>query len=134
MEEDAGKLLYFGNESYSQVDLNKVGVPLHEIVSKPKCEEAQNMVILPSYAPLPFLSVELLEKVLERKEPLTLWTTNKKEIGAYGMSLQQIDNDVIIPRSGWKYAKCDKTENLWLNLTNGMIPYRRLSGNELPSV
>ena len=28
----------------------------------------------------------------------------------------------------------DKTENLWLNLTNGMIPYRRLSGNELPSV
>ena len=63
MEEDAGKLLHFGNESYSQVDLNKVGVPLHEIVSKPKCEEAQNMVILPSYAPLPFLSVELLEKV-----------------------------------------------------------------------
>ena len=59
----AGKLLHFGNESYSQVDLNKVGVPLHEIVSKPKCEEAQNMVILPSYAPLPFLSVELLEKV-----------------------------------------------------------------------
>ena len=56
-----------------------------------------------------------------------MWTANKKEIGAYDMSLQQIDNDVIIPRSGWKCAKCDKTENLWLNLTDGMIPYRRLS-------
>lgn len=28
---------------------------------------------------------------------------------------------VIIPPSGWKCAKCDKTENLWLNLTDGMI-------------
>ena len=63
MEEDIRKLLHLGNGSYSQVDLNKVGVPLHEIVSKPKCKEAQNMVILPSYAPLPFLSVQLLEKV-----------------------------------------------------------------------
>nr|XP_034914669.1 LOW QUALITY PROTEIN: glutamyl-tRNA(Gln) amidotransferase subunit B, chloroplastic/mitochondrial-like [Populus alba] len=35
MEEDAGKLLYSGNGSYSQVDLNRAGVPLLEIVSEP---------------------------------------------------------------------------------------------------
>ncbi|VFQ85401.1 unnamed protein product [Cuscuta campestris] len=35
MEEDAGKLLHTGNKSYSQVDLNRAGVPLLEIVSEP---------------------------------------------------------------------------------------------------
>jgi hypothetical protein len=37
------------------------------------------------------------------------------------VSLQQIDNGVVIPPSGWKCAKCDKKDNLWLNLTDGMI-------------
>ncbi|RWR96962.1 Aspartyl/Glutamyl-tRNAGln amidotransferase [Cinnamomum micranthum f. kanehirae] len=35
MEEDAGKLLHSGTGSYSQVDLNRAGVPLLEIVSEP---------------------------------------------------------------------------------------------------
>ncbi|XVF66388.1 hypothetical protein PTKIN_Ptkin10aG0031900 [Pterospermum kingtungense] len=35
MEEDAGKLLHSGNGDYSQVDLNRAGVPLLEIVSEP---------------------------------------------------------------------------------------------------
>ncbi|KAK4603349.1 hypothetical protein RGQ29_012050 [Quercus rubra] len=35
MEEDAGKLLHSENGSYSQVDLNRAGVPLLEIVSEP---------------------------------------------------------------------------------------------------
>ncbi|XP_073123894.1 glutamyl-tRNA(Gln) amidotransferase subunit B, chloroplastic/mitochondrial [Henckelia pumila] len=35
MEEDAGKLLHTGNGNYSQVDLNRAGVPLLEIVSEP---------------------------------------------------------------------------------------------------
>lgn len=35
MEEDAGKLLHTGNGSHSEVDLNRAGVPLLEIVSEP---------------------------------------------------------------------------------------------------
>ncbi|XP_052190984.1 glutamyl-tRNA(Gln) amidotransferase subunit B, chloroplastic/mitochondrial-like [Diospyros lotus] len=35
MEEDAGKLLHTGNGSSSEVDLNRAGVPLLEIVSEP---------------------------------------------------------------------------------------------------
>ncbi|XP_062166919.1 glutamyl-tRNA(Gln) amidotransferase subunit B, chloroplastic/mitochondrial [Alnus glutinosa] len=35
MEEDAGKLLHSENGSYSEVDLNRAGVPLLEIVSEP---------------------------------------------------------------------------------------------------
>ena len=37
------------------------------------------------------------------------------------MDLQQLENGVIVPPTGWKCSKCDKTENLWLNLTDGMI-------------
>ncbi|KAF5949684.1 hypothetical protein HYC85_011677 [Camellia sinensis] len=99
----------------------------------PEYEETHNIVILPDYVTLPFPSVELPEKVrlavdailmaegAERKEQLASWTADKKQISVYAMDLQQLDNGVIVPPSGWKCAKCDKTENLWLNLTDGMI-------------
>ena len=45
----------------------------------------------------------------------------KRNVSSYATNLQQIDNGVVIPPSGWKCAKCDKTDNLWLNLTDGMI-------------
>lgn len=96
-------------------------------------DETHSIVILPEYVTLPYPSVELPEKVrlavdailmaegAERKEQVTAWTADKKQTSAYAMNLQQIDNGVIIPPSGWKCAKCDKRDNLWLNLTDGMI-------------
>jgi ubiquitin carboxyl-terminal hydrolase 5/13 len=36
-------------------------------------------------------------------------------------TLVQLDNGVKIPKSGWKCSKCDLTNNLWLNLTDGSI-------------
>ncbi|XP_027342647.1 ubiquitin carboxyl-terminal hydrolase 14-like isoform X2 [Abrus precatorius] len=96
-------------------------------------EEIHSIVILPDYVSLPFPSVELPEKVrlaadaillavgAERKEQVAAWTADKKRVSAYAMSLQQIDNGVVIPPSGWKCAECDKKENLWLNLTDGLI-------------
>jgi ubiquitin carboxyl-terminal hydrolase 5/13 len=57
----------------------------------------------------------------ERKEQLAAWTADKKQVSAYAMNLPQIDNGVMVPPSGWKCAKCDKKDNLWLNLTDGMI-------------
>ncbi|GMJ01489.1 ubiquitin-specific protease 14, TITAN6, TARANI, phosphate deficiency root hair defective1 [Hibiscus trionum] len=100
--------------------------------NEPEYEETHNIVILPSYATLPFPSVELPEKVrlavdailmaegAERKEQVAAWTADKKQISAYAMDLRQI-GDVVVPPSGWKCAKCDKRDNLWLNLTDGMI-------------
>ncbi|KAL9660412.1 hypothetical protein QQ045_025226 [Rhodiola kirilowii] len=96
-------------------------------------EESYNIIILPNFASLPFPSVELPEKVrlavdailmadgAEKKEQLSAWTADTKRVSVYAESLQQIDTGVIIPPSGWKCAKCDKTDNLWLNLTDGMI-------------
>ncbi|KAA8526881.1 hypothetical protein F0562_008890 [Nyssa sinensis] len=100
---------------------------------EPEYEESHNIVILPVYVTLPFPSVELPEKVrlavdtilmadgAEWKEQVASWTADKKQNSAYAMNLQQIDNGVIVPPSGWKCAKCDKTDNLWLNLTDGMM-------------
>ncbi|XP_057833693.2 ubiquitin carboxyl-terminal hydrolase 14 isoform X1 [Cryptomeria japonica] len=100
---------------------------------EPENEEFYNIVILPDFVMLPFPSVELPEKVrlsvdgvlaatgAERKEQVAAWTADKKLVSGYAVNLQQIDNGVVIPPSGWKCAKCDKVDNLWLNLTDGMI-------------
>ncbi|KAL7585980.1 ubiquitin carboxyl-terminal hydrolase 14 [Lactuca sativa] len=100
---------------------------------EPEYDETYNIIILPDYATLPFPSVQLPEKVrlavdailiaegAERKEQLASWTADKKQISEHALTLKQIENGVIVPPSGWKCAKCDKTENLWLNLSDGMI-------------
>ena len=36
-------------------------------------------------------------------------------------TLVQLDNGKKIPPKGWKCEKCDKTDNLWLNLTDGSV-------------
>ncbi|XP_021716651.1 ubiquitin carboxyl-terminal hydrolase 14-like isoform X1 [Chenopodium quinoa] len=99
---------------------------------EPDYEESYSIVILPDYASLPFPSVELPEKVrlavdaillaedAERKEQVAAWVA-EKQVSAYALGLPQIDNGIVVPPSGWKCAKCDKTDNLWLNLTDGTI-------------
>ncbi|CAN6694463.1 unnamed protein product [Malus baccata var. baccata] len=138
-----------GNPVYLHIKQTKVLVPEDRPLKKPtlmaigvdggfdnnepEYEETHNIVLLPDYVTLPFPSVELPEKVrlavnaillaegAERKEQLAAWTAEKKQVSAYATNLQQIDNGIIIPSSGWKCCKCDKRENLWLNLTDGMI-------------
>uniref|UniRef100_A0A2C9UF01 Ubiquitin carboxyl-terminal hydrolase n=1 Tax=Manihot esculenta TaxID=3983 RepID=A0A2C9UF01_MANES len=101
--------------------------------SEPEYEETHNIVLLPDYVTFPFPSVELPKKIrlavdailmaegAEWREQLAAWTADKKQMSAYAMNLQQIDNGVTVPPSGWKCSKYDKQENLWLNLTDGMI-------------
>lgn len=63
----------------------------------------------------------LMAEGAERKEQVASWTADTKHVSEYALNLQQLGDGVIIPPSGWKCSKCDKTENLWLNLTDGMI-------------
>jgi len=100
---------------------------------EPEYDDTFEIVILPDFISLPFPSVDLPEKVrlavdkvilaesADRKQQLAAWVADKKKISAYAMDLQQLENGVIVPPTGWKCSKCDKTENLWLNLTDGMI-------------
>lgn len=138
-----------GNPVYLHIKQTKKPVPEDRPLKKPtllaigvdggfdnheaEYEETYRIVILPDYATLPFPSVELPEKVrlavdaillaegAERKEQVASWTAVTKQISEHALNLPQIGNGVIVPPSGWKCAKCDKTENLWLNLTDGMI-------------
>ncbi|XP_054812623.1 ubiquitin carboxyl-terminal hydrolase 14 isoform X2 [Prosopis cineraria] len=96
-------------------------------------EETHSIIILPDYVSLPFPSVELPEKVrlaadaillsegAERKQQVAAWTADVKKVSAFATNLQQINNGVVIPPTGWKCSKCEKTDNLWLNLTDGLI-------------
>ncbi|EEC70038.1 hypothetical protein OsI_00623 [Oryza sativa Indica Group] len=100
---------------------------------EPEYDEAFEIVILPEFTSLPFPSIDLPEKVriavdkvilaesADRKQQLASWVADKKKVSVHAMDLKQLDNGVIVPPTGWKCSKCDKTENLWLNLTDGMI-------------
>jgi ubiquitin carboxyl-terminal hydrolase 5/13 len=39
----------------------------------------------------------------------------------YAKDLKQLDNGVMVQKTGWKCSRCDLTENLWMNLTSGVI-------------
>lgn len=138
-----------GNPVYLHVKKTKKPVPEDRPLKKPTLlaigidggfdnneadyEETHNIVILPDYVSLSYPSVELPEKVrlaadailldagAERKEQVAAWTADKKLVSVYATNLQQIDNGVVIPPTGWKCSQCDKTDNLWLNLTDGVI-------------
>ncbi|MCO5567197.1 hypothetical protein L7F22_020885 [Adiantum nelumboides] len=96
-------------------------------------DTSYRIVILPDFLELPYPNVQLPEKVrlavdgvlaavgAERKEQVAAWTAEKKRVSAFACNLQQLENGVQVPPSGWKCAKCDKVDNLWLNLTDGMI-------------
>ncbi|CAH8557052.1 unnamed protein product [Schistosoma turkestanicum] len=69
--------------------------------------------------------IQRAESVLlaeERANSLKAWEDdNICLISSYAMNLVQINNSVRIPPSGWKCAKCDLRDNLWMNLTDGTI-------------
>ena len=54
-------------------------------------------------------------------EQVSSWSGEKRVISKLAENLKQLDNGVKVPPSGWKCEKCDLTQNLWLNLTDGTI-------------
>lgn len=96
-------------------------------------KDEYSVVVLPSFEEFPYPSNDLpdqvamaVEKVLssegaEKQQQLSAWVSEKMKDSPYPLSLQQLDNGVVVAPSGWKCAKCDQVENLWLNLTDGSI-------------
>ncbi|CAG9561713.1 unnamed protein product [Danaus chrysippus] len=99
--------------------------------------EHYNVVVLPGFHTFPWPNDALpdvvkksVQAVLDADSPFKLaeaealhgtWDGEKREVSVHSVNLKQLDNGVKIPPSGWKCAKCDLTNNLWLNLTDGSI-------------
>lgn len=57
-------------------------------------------------------------------EDLAAWVADKDlEVSKHADNLLQLNTGRKVPSSNWKceHEGCDKTENLWLNLTDGLI-------------
>ncbi|KAF5922184.1 hypothetical protein HPG69_007072 [Diceros bicornis minor] len=82
-------------------------------------------IALPNIEELPALVTIACDAVLSSKSPYRkqdpdTWE-NELPVSKYANNLAQLDNGVRIPPSGWKCARCDLRENLWLNLTDGSV-------------
>ncbi|XP_007466736.1 PREDICTED: ubiquitin carboxyl-terminal hydrolase 13 isoform X2 [Lipotes vexillifer] len=82
-------------------------------------------IALPNIEELPALVTIACDAVLSSKSPYRkqdpdTWE-NELPVSKYANNLTQLDNGVRIPPSGWKCARCDLRENLWLNLTDGSV-------------
>ncbi|XP_053566142.1 ubiquitin carboxyl-terminal hydrolase 13 [Bombina bombina] len=96
-------------------------------------EDEAKLVIFPDYFEIELPNIEELpalvtiacDAVLNAKSPYRKLEAESWEeelqVSKFANNLVQIDNGVKIPPSGWKCAKCDLRENLWLNLTDGSI-------------
>ncbi|KAK3861727.1 hypothetical protein Pcinc_032343 [Petrolisthes cinctipes] len=100
-------------------------------------EEFNSVVVLPGFdvislpnPDLPELVQQSVGGVLKAESALHLaevaaaagaWDGEVRQVTKHAHSLTQLNNNVKVPPSGWKCEQCDKTDNLWLNLTDGKI-------------
>ena len=99
--------------------------------------ESYQIVIMPNFTTIPYpsdnlplqvelaiknlLEVESATKVAEIEALAGTWDGEVKAVSKHAANLKQLDNGKKIPPSGWVCEKCDLTQNLWLNLTDGSI-------------
>lgn len=99
--------------------------------------ESYEIVILPNFITVPYptdnlpqevevaiksiLEAESATKIAEVEALAGTWDGEIKAVSKHAANLKQLDNGKKIPPSGWKCEKCDLTQNLWLNLTDGSI-------------
>lgn len=100
-------------------------------------QEHFSIVVLPSHKTIPYPNEHLppnvtqaVQTILEAQSARKLaelealsgtWDGEVRTISKHAQSLTQIDNGKKIPPTGWKCEKCELSNNLWLNLTDGSI-------------
>nr|CAG4643726.1 EOG090X0181 [Lepidurus arcticus] len=108
-----------------------------EAAKKYNYQEAYQLVVWPEKteislpcSDLPLNAQEAVDAILaadsatkrqEIESLETTWDGEKRVISKYAADLKQLENSVKVPPTGWQCVNCDKTENLWLNLTDGTI-------------
>ncbi|KAL1516576.1 hypothetical protein ABEB36_000474 [Hypothenemus hampei] len=67
------------------------------------------------------LDLPSASKLAELEALSGTWDGEIRQPSKFAENLVQLDNGKKIPPTGWKCEKCDKIENLWLNLSDGSI-------------
>uniref|UniRef100_A0A8C1WG12 ubiquitinyl hydrolase 1 n=1 Tax=Cyprinus carpio TaxID=7962 RepID=A0A8C1WG12_CYPCA len=100
-------------------------------------EDEAKLVIFPDHFEIPLPNIEELPALVSeivtiacdavlnasspyKKQEADTWE-EEIQVSKHARSLRQQENGVRIPPSGWKCAKCEMRENLWLNLTDGSV-------------
>uniref|UniRef100_A0A8C2CZP2 Ubiquitin carboxyl-terminal hydrolase n=1 Tax=Cyprinus carpio TaxID=7962 RepID=A0A8C2CZP2_CYPCA len=96
-------------------------------------EDEAKLVIFPDHFEIPLPNIEELPALVTiacdavlnasspyKKQEADTWE-EEIQVSKHARSLRQQENGVRIPPSGWKCAKCEMRENLWLNLTDGSV-------------
>uniref|UniRef100_A0AAR2LI73 Ubiquitin carboxyl-terminal hydrolase n=1 Tax=Pygocentrus nattereri TaxID=42514 RepID=A0AAR2LI73_PYGNA len=100
-------------------------------------EDEAKLVIFPDHYEIPLPNIEELPALVSesvtiacdavlnagsayKKQESDSWE-EELQVSKHARSLRQQENGVRIPPSGWKCAKCEMRENLWLNLTDGSV-------------
>jgi len=100
-------------------------------------DEDNSIVVLPEWTKIPLTDPNIPPEVLisatailaansaaKLEEAAALsgtWDGEVRIKSKHADDLVQLDNGVKIPPAGWKCTQCDKTDNLWLNLSDGTI-------------
>lgn len=100
-------------------------------------EESYSIVMLPDFVRIPWPDTHLPEvvnasvnaiieadcatKLAELEALAGTWDGEIRAVTKHAENLLQLDNGKKIPPCGWKCEKCDLTQNLWLNLTDGSV-------------
>uniref|UniRef100_A0A8C9TRM6 Ubiquitin carboxyl-terminal hydrolase n=1 Tax=Scleropages formosus TaxID=113540 RepID=A0A8C9TRM6_SCLFO len=84
-------------------------------VEQDQYDEDVKVVLLPDRQEVTSEDLATMPDVVrERVRPV-------RQESKHAADLQQLDNGVKIPPSGWKCEVCDLQENLWMNLTDGKV-------------
>lgn len=67
------------------------------------------------------LSTDSATSKIEKQTMTGTWDGEIRRVSKYSNDLEQLPNGKKISPTGWKCEKCDLTNNLWLNLTDGSI-------------
>jgi len=104
---------------------------------KYEIEERNKLVVFPGHVEVPLPCTDLPMQVersiqgilsaqsashLEELAALeSTWDGEARRVSKYAESLEQLSNGVKVLPHGWQCSKCDKTDNLWLNLSDGTV-------------
>lgn len=67
------------------------------------------------------LAADSVSRLEELQDLAGTWEGEKLTESKHARNLVQLNNGKKIPPKGWRCEKCDLTDNLWLNLTDGSI-------------